>query len=298
MSEKMKFLVIGDVMLDRYTWVETSRKAPEASIPVWDTLEEKMNLGGAANVAANIKALGGSEVDVFLAGIVGSSAEANDLLNQFQINRKYCPSGGSPMIKHRFVENVSGTDSIIFRNDNFKKFASDDVKHLESMVRLADLSSFDVVVFSDYDKGSINWQLVYFVKHYCTKSGAKLVVDSKRTDVSIFSGFDVLKVNEKEMSVLPKKFVLEDFAAVVETLGSRGAFLHQKNKEIEYFPTSPREAVDVTGCGDTHTAAMAFALAKAKDLRWAIKFANVAAGNVVQKFGTSVVDPKSLQSQK
>ena len=117
-SEDVKrVLVVGDVMVDRYFYVGSTRQAPEAPIPVWDKIEHENRLGGAANVAHNLKALGGEDIEVFLAGIVEN--EAKKMIGKIGINTILC-AGFDTMYKDRYVD--KNTMKIVFRCDNIKEF--------------------------------------------------------------------------------------------------------------------------------------------------------------------------------
>jgi len=301
-SENVKrVLVVGDVMVDRYFYVGSTRQAPEAPIPVWDKIEHENRLGGAANVAHNLKALGGEDIEVFLAGIVEN--EAKKMIGKIGINTILC-AGFDTMYKDRYVD--KNTMKIVFRCDNIKEFHRQSLETFELSLRhFLEGHQFDAVIFSDYNKGSIGKNIVDLVSPH-----AKLkVVDSKRLDLSIYRGMDILKVNEMEYgsqgSCSAYPYVEGLFEHVVVTKGAKGAELRQaeKGQEVaqegvvnlkyvvhsENFPSISVQAKDVTGCGDTHTAAMTFSLLKNSDVRMAVKFANECARNVVQKFGTSVV---------
>lgn len=312
MEDKKRILVVGDIMVDRYTYVFSERVAPEAPIPVWDKVEHENRLGGAANVAHNLVALGGDEVEVYLAGI--ADAPAKRMFSRLGIDTVLC-SGAETMYKDRFVDKQ--TMSYLFRCDNMRKFSAEGKSSFRKCMDILSRGLlFDAVIFSDYDKGTIDNEIVQLAAQQSMLTNqALVVVDSKRIDLSIFKGSHVLKVNESEYSTQvshgPYRCVEELFRAVVVTKGSKGAELRQAVKSVvdnrtnvpvvidsnentyivnsEEFPTIAVNARDVTGCGDTHTAALTFSLLKNDDIRLAVKFANECARNVVQKFGTSVV---------
>lgn len=290
---KKRILVVGDVMIDRYVNVKTSRKAAEADIPVWDELSTRHVLGGAGNVAANVKSLL-PDAEVCILGIY--SHRAFDELNARgirSVNIEDC----SEMVKTRFVEE----DKIIFRVDNFKKF------ELKDMVRLSQLETryldtrFDVVIFSDYDKGTLTETLVSNLM----STGIKTIVDSKRSDLSIFKGCDILKINRGEYDSLrtdqvtyPEKI----FPHVIVTHGEQPTMYRDRNEKgvIRSCFVGVRSVlteVDVTGCGDTHTAALAVAISNGLEMIPAIQYANDAASVVVSKMGTAVVKPEEIETR-
>lgn len=303
MDKKFKILVIGDIILDEYVHVQSLRQAEEAAVPVWDEVRKEYRLGGAANVAANLASIGKDEVEVHLAGICGSLVVSYKL-DEMKIKRERM-MGHQVMKKVRYVQD----ERIVARADNFKSFDEGEVEFFEMMMNYWE-QDFDAVVFSDYDKGTITPEVVSIFK----KCAHLTVVDSKRADLRIFDGMTVLKVNEREAAIQVASPLYHNYTGffehVVVTKGDRGSTLvmcdharSEPSKRIEgtfmgpayvnhteEFPIVRVTAKDVTGCGDTHTAAMTFSLLKNRDIRSAVKFANTCASQVVKKFGTSVAD--------
>lgn len=302
-----KILVVGDVMFDRYIYVDSTRKAPEADIPVWDEIKREVRLGGAANVAANIASLSrDDDNEIFLAGITDSMDRKR--FRSSGIDSTIC-AGSRSMYKERYVDQNM---KYVFRHDNIKKFEAEDVKTLKKSIQhFCQGHLFHAIIFSDYDKGTIDEEIVNLVSR-CKTNETITVVDSKRLDLSLYSGFDVLKVNESEYAAqirAPYRNVESLFRNVVVTKGAKGAalvtsapYVRDRKRDIvireacdryitttEEFHTISVNATDVTGCGDTHTAAMTYSLLKNRDVRSAIKFANECSRKVVQRFGTSVV---------
>jgi bifunctional ADP-heptose synthase (sugar kinase/adenylyltransferase) len=215
--------------------------------------------------------------------------------------------GGQTMVKRRYVER--DTSRIIFRHDDILRFRQNDVWNLElsfdDLMRYEN-GNFDAIVVSDYDKGTITGRVLDEIS---ANKGTLRIVDSKRRDLSTFRDFDILKLNWQEYCAQQdsarQRCLEEMFGAVVVTRGDRGAELRMFDRaasaqagegkfvvHAEKFKVEPIRSVDVTGCGDTHTAAMAWALINDPlDVRSAVRFANKCAGDVVRKFGTSVVDP-------
>lgn len=297
----MRVLVVGDIMLDAYTYVSTERMAEEAQIPVWDVISsstitqwphQDRRLGGAGNVALNVKKIF-PDASVYLMGLGDGSLQV--IARENGINTDYV-IGSRAMVKQRFVQN----GKIIARLDYLQKFSDGDVRFFEMMV-CGCAEKFDVVIFSDYDKGTLTDKIIKIFL-----SVAPIVaVDSKRLDLTPFTGATVLKVNSKEFTAQQssQKYynVVSLFKHVVVTRGKHGADLISCEKfadsdglvvssyknNTEHFPTIPQKEVDVTGCGDTHTAALAIELFRTGDIRSAVRFANVKAAQVVQMLGTS-----------
>lgn len=280
--------VVGDVIWDEYVFVETRREAAEAPIPVWDEIRRENRLGGAGNVAKNVKSLD-PELDVHLVGVHGS-------WNNGLLISNLCT--GTAMTKRRYVQNKK----IIFRHDDQLRYDDVDAQLLLEKVQeyLPPDQTFDAVIFSDYNKGTLTPELVEIF----SKRTGLIIIDSKRKDLSLFVNrqkMTVLKVNEQEWGMHSADDVPPEalFNHVVVTKGKDGAALRQfdgpKSRpgvsviHEEHFPTKRVWSVDVTGCGDTHTAAMAVSLLREGSVRQAVRFANEKASQAVQEFGTAVV---------
>lgn len=298
-----KILVVGDIMLDHYTYVESNRRAAEADIPVWDELEHEYRFGGAANVAFNLACLsaGHEGVQIELAGIASKDLCAS--LKVAGLTQTVDWLGrlvsGEGMVKRRYVDNK--TKQILMRSDNIREFAKKDRwKFRDVFEDLAEtLTKFDAIVISDYNKGTLHPETMEVIRD----SGVPFYVDSKRSDLSIYRGAKLIKLNESEharQAPMPSYHCVEELAeTTVVTLGGRGAAIHEYSPpepgiygyqvHKEFFPTDKVEAVDVTGCGDTFLAGYVFAnVVLGEYNRPSVRFANKCASQVVQKFGTSV----------
>lgn len=289
-------------MIDEYVTVESNRIAVESGLPVWDFVSREERPGGAGNVAANLSAMGAC-IGVIGVGLSKMPELSRDHSYESYHQFKYGIFNAEPLRKTRIIDR-SGKH--LARIDDRKKFLDEERSWLFNQVLDFDLRSFSVVVFSDYDKGAIDDALVNLIKSKCYKP--IYVVDSKRKDLSIFRGMDVLKLNALEfasqqtvMAARPERHITSFFRNVVETRGSQGARLHMPydydrgyGSTYEDFPVTKAREVDVTGCGDTHTATMAYCLSRGSDIREAIRLANNVSSSVVQKFGTSIPDSSAL----
>lgn len=317
----IKVLVVGDVMVDRYLFVQNTRRAQEADVPVYDVVEKRDVLGGAGNVANNLRELLPAGSLVCMVGIANlKDSRCLSMIPSIYPETVDCPT----MIKERICQLSPAGAKIISRIDHLTRFPEVDFSILNQKLDYWLSMHWDAVVFSDYDKGTI--PSAEFVQRF-SKIPLR-IVDSKRKDLSIFRGLDVLKINEGEYSAqvslqnslynsLP---VSSMFNYCVVTRGKDPTILQQfdqaraeriaadpKNHysfvtpgkiyvtHEEQFPVETRHQVDVTGCGDTHTAALCVSLLENRDIRSAIRFANRCAGLVVEKFGTSTVNRKELE---
>lgn len=288
-------LVVGDVIVDEYIYVETKRQASEAQIPVWDEVRRESRPGGAWNVAKNIQAMDPT-LKVYLAGILGVQRWHSEL------EGRWC-FGGDELVKRRYVHN----GRIIFRHDDRLKVDEVDAGLLlDGLYKIGIHDGgpgvFDAVVYSDYDKGTLTDGTI----SYCNDIAELVVVDSKRKDLNPFSRgrgdwMTILKVNEAEWGMHAGDPICPEalFDHVVVTKGKDGAALRQYDRREsnirrnviheENFPSKRVWPVDVTGCGDTHTAAMTVSLLRENGIRESVRFANEKASLAVQQFGTSVV---------
>lgn len=297
-----KVLVIGDIILDKYVYVTTERQCPEADKPVWDTEKVEFRLGGAANAANNLDSLG-DDVTVHLAGMADlyMYEQICDTTNIQPENLMI--SDGRQITKTRIVQNngKSLREALVARIDDRKMLGRVDEKRFENYALNINRDDYDAIVISDYRMGTISDKTA---RYLCQNSPCRVYVDSKRKDLSVFRGAYALKLNEQEHSlqVSNKDYVVESLCNfIIVTRGAAGArvsYYEPVRGKLERptyithaidFPTENVDVVDVTGCGDTFTAAIAYYMTtKLDDIYTATKFANICASKVVQKFGTSI----------
>ena len=300
--DKSRVLTVGDVMLDRYWHGATHRISAEAPIPVVDIVETEERLGGAANVALNVAALG---AEAGLIGVVGRDDFADAL-------RAKLASAG---ITHGLVE-VEGYPTItklrivsrrqqLLRAD-FEKIQDIDIERLMPAFNEL-LSRHDVVILSDYDKGALaNPQPLV---SEARKMGKTILVDPKHKDFSVYAGATLIKPNKPEFEHAVGAWSSEsDFIgrarALIEKLGleamlvtrhSEGMTLIRRDQPEIHLPPRRREVYDVSGAGDTVIAVVGAALAAGETLADAIGLATYAAGIVVSRSGTASVSGPELR---
>lgn len=299
MSDKKRILVLGDIIVDRYVYVTTERQCQEADdLPVWDVVRTELRLGGAANVARNLLAIA-DDVEVELAGLCDMKTFAQ--ICDSRIDAHLITITNYAITKERIVQDGpwSLRRALVARIDDRKTWDVGYQERFESYMLDVDRSRYDAVIISDYRMGTISEKTA---RHFCENSPCRVFVDSKRSDLSRFRGAFVLKLNETEHSsqVSNRDYVVESLAQhVVVTLGAAGASVKTyenvpgRQERPTYIthtiavPTEKVDVIDVTGCGDTFTAALTyFMTTKVDDVFTATKFANVCASKVVQKFGT------------
>jgi D-beta-D-heptose 7-phosphate kinase / D-beta-D-heptose 1-phosphate adenosyltransferase len=298
-----RVLVVGDLMLDRYWHGPTSRISPEAPVPVVHVNEIEERPGGAGNVALNIAVLGAASSVI---GLTGNDDAANALeisLRKAKVNTHFVRLANNPTVTKL---RVMSRHQQLIRLDFEDGFIGQDVSALEkSFTELLD--AHDVVVCSDYGKGSL--RNVQALITACKQKNIPVLVDPKGTDFSRYKGASLVTPNlaefeavagqcadDKELvskaQALCKQFELE---ALLITRSEHGMSLIQ-GTEVHHLPTRARDVYDVTGAGDTVVSTLAAALAAGEPLVQATALANLAAGLVVAKSGTASVSVAELRT--
>lgn len=294
---ELNTLVVGDIMLDRYFIGDSDRISPEAPIPVVRIQDTQDKLGGAANVANNIRSLGGN---VMLFGVVGDDAEAavlRHLLDAHAITHHL------HVVDHKHTitkARVLSRQQQMLRLDYEHSFAEDDKTPLFEPFKQA-VAHADVVVFSDYLKGTLS-DVTRWIQ-YCRQVNKCVLVDPKGLDFNRYHGADVLTPNLKEFEAIvghcehhemlcdkAKKLIDHlSLKAILITQGAEGMTLVTSTGQHYHQPTQSAEVVDVTGAGDTVVATFALAMASGLHVEDCMKIANRGAGVVVQHVGTAAL---------
>ena len=296
-------LVVGDVILDRYVTGETTRVSPEAPVPVVRVSSTEERPGGAANVAVNICSLG---ISTSLLGITGDDEAADSLARRLQdlgVIGRFCRQAGFPTTTKL---RVLSQHQQLLRLDYERGPGPVPGAGLLPLFRES-LSSGDVVVLSDYAKGSLQ-DIDQFVA-FAVQQGARVLIDPKGTDFTRYRGASLLTPNFREFEAVvgtcaDESDIIErgralcreqEIRALLVTRGELGMILIEgEGKEVLSLPAHTHEVFDVTGAGDTVIAVVAAALASGYDLLDAVAYANLAAGLVVQKLGTASVTTAEL----
>lgn len=298
-----RVLVVGDAMLDRYWFGAVDRISPEAPVPVVRVEREEERLGGAANVALNVKALGAKATLLTVVGADDAARRLRALLEQQGVTALL---GSDPklftIVKLRVIGRAQQLIRIDFENQP-------DHEVLSSM--LADyeraLPEHDAVLFSDYGKGGLT-HIPRMIE--LARAAAKpVLIDPKGSDYSRYAGASVITPNRAELAqvvgawnspaqLLERVTMLRranDVGAIVLTRSEEGMSLFDADGE-SHVPAQAREVFDVTGAGDTVIAALAVMIASGSSLRAAMPIANRAGGIVVGKFGTASVGYDELMN--
>jgi D-glycero-beta-D-manno-heptose-7-phosphate kinase len=298
-----RIVVVGDVMLDRYLVGDTERLSPEAPVPVVAIRETRSALGGAANVAANVAAIGAS---CRLVGAVGDDNHAGAIRAELVASR----------LEDRYLVPISGRPTttktrVLARSQQVVRIDEEvdapvegqDQERLISTAVTA-LVDADALVFEDYNKGTLTEALITAAMGAAKRRGIPVVVDPKFRNFFSFTGATVFKPNRRELEAamgatldLSGQDALQHALAklgvdnLLLTLGADGMVLVTKDQVITHIASLAREVFDVSGAGDTVTAWVATALAAGATMREAAHLANYAAGLEVAKSGVATVAP-------
>lgn len=300
-TEAPRLLVVGDVMLDRYWFGEVNRISPEAPVPVVRVERREERLGGAANVARNAVALGAR---TGLLGVVGED-EAGDqvqkMLTDLQVdsylNRD---SAVSTIIKLRVIGRQQQLLRIDFEHPPTDTVLRDKLTQFNTL-----LPQYDVVVLSDYAKGSL--VNVADMISAARKAGKPVLVDPKGEDFTRYRGASVLTPNKAELRQVTGSWKSEEeltakvhalrtsleLDALLLTRSEEGMSLYTA-EQVVHIPAVAREVYDVSGAGDTVIATLATMIGTGMPIADAVSIANRAGGIVVGKLGTATVTREEL----
>ncbi|MEI6971048.1 MAG: PfkB family carbohydrate kinase [bacterium] len=308
----LRALVVGDIILDHYIWGDATRISPEAPVPVIEISRDTYTAGGAANVAANVKALG-AEAEIW--GWIGRD-KAGQLLRAI-LRRKgvvFQPDSfvtSAPTIQKTRVIVQHQQLCRLDREPSPEVYPCGGGRWISSMAR--NVRKHNVVILSDYAKGFLNDTIVADITESARKHKVFLALDPKPSRPLKFHGLDLITPNRKEALQLagiraqphekfPAKAVCRAIwqtykpRYLVITMGEEGMLLSEKGVVTHVIPTVAREVYDVSGAGDTIIAALSLALASGCAFTSAAHFANAAAGVVIGKLGTATASPKEILS--
>lgn len=304
----LRCLVVGDLMLDEYLWGKTERISPEAPVQVVDVLREDLRLGGAGNVANNLRALG---CRVSVASVIGADENGEALLNA--LSQQGIATDGTMQETGR---RTGRKTRVLAANQQIVRIDRESREPLGPAIEKqfcswlqTHLPRFDVVLVSDYLKGVLTQQVLRTIMTIARQRRTPVLVDPKGNDYRKYRGATVLTPNRKEAEAASGIAIrcpssLQEAAsalmAMVEldnlliTRSEEGMSLFLGSGETVHIPTVAREVYDVTGAGDTVLAVLAFGVAGGLPLAEAARLSNLAAGIAVGKLGTSVVTPDEI----
>ena len=303
-----KVAVIGDLMLDVYIQGGVDRISPEAPVPVVHQISERVVAGGAANVAANVAALGAS---VRLVGLAGQDTDFARLAAELDRCGKIDLLGVvvTPLRRTTTKTRILGHQQQITRLDREDRGAIPIEIEDELIVRaVAAIRACDLVIFSDYGKGVLSDAVLRASLAYAKQEQKPTIVDPKRRDLTAYRGVSLITPNRAELALATGKpcdtddevvaagKVAQEMsgADVLVTRSEKGMSLLPRERDPTHLSTVARQVFDVSGAGDTVVAVLGAALAAGFSLVEAMKAANHAAGIVVGKLGTATVSREEL----
>jgi len=306
-----RIAVLGDLMLDRYIWGSVNRISPEAPVPIIDMGEEQARLGGAANVARNIKTLGG---EPFLIGVIGADNSGKQL---FEIIRECDFSTDGVVVDGTRPTTVK--TRVIAHNQHVVRIDREmktDVSHIIQSkildVLRQNMNSLDAIIIEDYNKGVVVKNLIRQVIALANEHGTCIAIDPKFNNFFEYKNVTVFKPNRNEVEealgtrlqteediLAAGRVLLQRLEAknVLLTLGERGMTLFETGGAISQVSTKAQNVADVSGAGDTVIATLAMALAGGATVREATTLANFAGGIVCGFVGIAPIEKEDLKKR-
>jgi rfaE bifunctional protein kinase chain/domain len=306
-----KVLIIGDVMIDSYMWGSVERISPEAPIPVVSISGRENRLGGASNVARNIKSLG---AEPLMCSVIGMDGNGDEFLRQMESEGMITDgilriSERPTSVKTRII---SSSQHLLRVDEEITDVISAEAeKALFTRVKdTCDTHSPDAIIFEDYDKGSITPGLIEQVVSLAKQMNIPVMVDPKKRNFLHYRGVTMFKPNYREMKEgMKTEFDKTDKAVikgvinklrkelqvdqVLLTLADAGAVMASE-KEVEFVPAEYRSIADVSGAGDTVIATATLCMICGLDLKQVALIANMAGGLVCEYSGVVPVNRDDL----
>ncbi|HEU5365753.1 MAG TPA: PfkB family carbohydrate kinase [Hanamia sp.] len=308
---KMKVAVIGDVMLDTYWWGNVERISPEAPVPVVAVSKREQRIGGAGNVALNVKAL---EASVALLTILGDDEDGiqlKKLLQEKNIDTRFILESNKRITTNKI--------RIISRNQQMMRLDAEivndidevDEEKLQNQIeKFITVEKPDVVIFEDYNKGILTKNIIANTIAFCIKNNVTTAVDPKRKNFFCYQNATLFKPNLNEaitgLNLLPEEISLEllseihsqlkeklDHDISLITLSEKGIFYQEENSK-NILPSHRRNIADVSGAGDTVIAVASLIYGATKNIDLAAKIANIAGGIVCEEVGTVAINKEKL----
>lgn len=309
-----KIGVIGDIMLDTYWWGVVDRISPEAPVPIVSLQRKETRVGGAANVALNLRALGAPTT---LFAVIGKDAEGKELtslLNTEGINTSYIHESEKRVTTNKV--RVMGRNQQMMRLDHEHTndiTAEQEAALLASFYSYVDTEKPSLIILEDYNKGVLTNKIITSVINYCNSKQIPTAVDPKQKNFLAYKNCTLFKPNLKEvkegLKISIGDITLEQMnkvhAALNENLHNAISFItlsehgvyFSNGKEQKLIPTHIRNISDVSGAGDTVIAVASLVYASSKNMLLAAEISNIAGGMVCELVGTAPINKEALASE-
>lgn len=308
---KLNVLIVGDVMLDSYVWGTVNRISPEAPVPIVAAQKRENRLGGAANVALNIKAMGAKPI---LCSVIGN--DSNGKLFSQLIKKEQLTAEGIIIVDDRPTTSktrIIGNHHQMLRIDEEVTNAISDAqskKLFQLISKIISTKKIDALIFEDYDKGVLSKNLIEELIKLAKKNSIPTSVDPKKNNFLAYKNVTLFKPNLRELKEglkletdlsVPKnlKNAIQLLSKTLNcsicliTLSERGIYISQSKSEY-WLPAHIRTISDVSGAGDTVIAVATLCLAAQSSLEFMAALANLAGGLVCEKLGVVSVDKQQL----
>ncbi len=308
-------LIVGDVMIDSYLYGDIERISPEAPVPVLSGIDRENRLGGAANVALNIQALGANP---FLCSVIGNDKGSEDfisLLNKrnMSANGIICSKHRTTTIKtrvisrHQHILRIDEEVSHPITNENEKLL----VERINLLIKKEDISA---IIFEDYDKGVITKYVIDSVVKLANQNNIITLVDPKKRNYSLYrdvyffkpnfkefiegAKLSIEKDNFKELEIQAEIFrKTQNIKVLMITLSEHGVYINNNGEEQKIIPAEIRSIADVSGAGDTVISVSALCLINNVEPKLLSRIANMAGGLVCEKSGVVPIDKEQLKQE-
>ncbi len=309
---KMKVLIIGDVMVDSYLWGNVNRISPEAPVPIVAVKKRESRLGGAGNVAINIQALGAEPI---LCSVIGNDIKSNEfreLLDVQNLTSKGIIKSSSRLTTTKFRIMGNKTQMLRVDEETDRPLNDEDSEKLYNTIeKILTDDKISVIIFEDYDKGIISPELIQRVVSKANKLNIPVTADPKRKNFTEYKNISLLKPNLKELSEGMKSDLNADNAAelinavnqlhdrqnieiILTTLSEKGVLISTKDRFSKIIPAHIRNISDVSGAGDTVISVASLCLALKMPPAEIASISNIAGGMVCEKVGVIPVDKNRL----
>ena len=309
---RLKVLIIGDLMIDSYTWGRVSRISPEAPVPVVNVIRRESRLGGAGNVVLNIASLGATAV---ICSVIGDDAPGRELQkiildSNLSTEGLIVEPGRMTTVKERII---AGSQQVVrVDSETESSISSSSQKALLAYIKDS-ISDVDVIIFEDYDKGVLSAELIQSVISMAKENNIPTVVDPKRKNFFAYKGATLFKPNLHELrdglGLMPTDFdadhladtvrkfkVSQEFTGVFVTLSERGVYIDFENDQ-QLIPAHIRQISDVSGAGDTVISIAACVLALGGSTEQIASLANLGGGLVCESLGVVPINLALLSKE-
>lgn len=311
----LNILIIGDVMIDAYWWGGVNRISPEAPVPVCAVNDKESRLGGAANVALNIAAMGANPI---LCSVVGEDYQGHQLCElmkkqNMDTNGIVFSSNRPTTVKTRIIGNKTQMLRIDEETDANISLSEEKI-FLDKIESIINTEKINAIIFQDYDKGVITEGVITKIIEIAKRKNIPVTVDPKKRNFTAYKNVDLFKPNLKELKeglkidfdnvdkdVLVEASLLLHYKQKIEkvfiTLSERGVFMMdftKKEAEVTMLPACLRKISDVSGAGDTVISLATLCLALGLDSQTIANVSNFAGGLVCESVGVVPIDKNKL----